>query len=246
MRRRRVGGFRSLRSVRNNGDSERSGARGRAERFGERVPERRFGTGRRVRETNFAVDEFEFLGRVAEPQDANVEPFRKVAKLVANGGEPGFHRFKAARSVGFVANRHTLRKVAEEDERRRKFFFFDAYDGRTRKQNGENRDERQAKRQRDATAKARKSRVVRAEKDESDDERGEQNGDERPTVAKRLKGKARHKKGKRKTRNENGSVGARRSDGVRLYEIFPLLYTAIFRNFRFFRRVGVFCAISLF
>ncbi len=32
----------------------------------------------------------------------------------------------------------------------------------------------------------------------------------------------------------------------RLYEIFRPLYTAIFRNARFFRRVGAFYAISLF
>jgi hypothetical protein len=141
--------------------------------------------------------------------------------LVANGGEPGFHRLKTTCAVGFVANRHAFRKVAKEDERRWKFFFFDAYDGRSRKKNGENCDERQAKRQRNAAAKARKGRVVRAENDESDDERGEQNGDERPAVAERLKGKARHKNGKRKTRNENGSVGARRDDGASIIRNFP-------------------------
>ena len=221
MRRRRFGVFRSLRSVRNNGDAERSAPGGRSERFGERVSERRFGTGRRVGKADGSVDEFEFLGRVAKAENADVEPLRKGAELVLNGREPGFHRFKSARSVDFVANRHALRKVAEKNERRRKFFFFDAYDGRSREKNGENRDERQTEPERDAAAKARKRRVVRTENDESDDERGELNGDERPAVAERLKGKTGHNDGKGKRNDENGSVGARRSDGASIIRNFP-------------------------
>ena len=141
-------------------DAQQALARGRAERFGERVSEPRFRAGRRVGEYEFSVLDGYRIAPLSESDGVDVELFAQRTQLIAGGVEGSAHRFVPAFGIFAVPNRHTFRDVAEKRDARRKLFFYGRNERRPRKENREEKNGRHAQPELEPAPRARNALIV--------------------------------------------------------------------------------------